>query len=45
MSLRSAFRGHHFHLPPVVTDVLEVLALFAFLLGLAALLSYLAPWS
>jgi hypothetical protein len=44
MSLRS-FRGRHVRVPSALTDVLEVLAPFAFLIGLAALLSYLAPWS
>jgi hypothetical protein len=45
VSLRSTFRGHHVHIPSVLTDLVAVLAPFAFLLGLAVLLSYFAPWS
>jgi len=45
MSLRSSFRGHHVHVPSALAELLEVLAPFVFLFGLAVLLSYFAPWS
>jgi hypothetical protein len=45
MSSRSTFRGRHVHVPPAFADFVAVLSPFACLLGLAVLLSYLAPWS